>query len=1219
MTQSASTSGPDLFNRLADEFAARYRRGERPPISEYTDKYPELADEIRELFPALVAIEQFGGGADEATEPRSARPETTKPIPERLGDYRIVREIARGGMGVVYEAVQESLGRHVALKVLPQHRLSDPNQLERFRREARAAALLHHTHIVPVFGVGECDGVHHYAMQYIQGQSLEGVLREVKRLRGVKPGEPAPTCASGHRPGLAASVAMELVSGRFEDQTGSPAETESVPASHPPPRGEHPATTALAEGPGPSSSASSIVGQSGSLYYRSVARIGVQAAEAIAYAHQQKVLHRDIKPSNLLLDVQGTVWVTDFGLAKAEGTDALTQTGDIVGTLRYMAPERFRGDADARSDVYALGLTLYEMLALEPAFAAAERARLIDKILHAEPPKPHQLDPGIPRDLETIVLKAMAREPSERYRTAPDLAEDLRRFLGDRPILARRASTVERARRWCRRNPVVAGLLTAVFLALTAGTAVSTWQATRATRAQQLARDRLGEAESNLLLARQAVDEMYTQVADELAAQPHMQLFQRGVLEKALRFYQQFAQRKSGDPAIQRETAAALFRVSAIQHTLGRYRQARQACEETIVALEKLAAALPIDPQRRRWQARAHSLHGAILANQGRGPQAEKAYRQALAVSNELAVEYPDDPEYRSGLAESHIRLAGALSAHPPESEQAFREAVKLYETLAAERSEPTWFRTSLSNSYYMLGIFLSRMARNPEAESAFRKAIDLLDFSSRLPGRDVHWQRATAEFELARVLARRGKREGAETAYRRAIEVAERVVSQFPDIPSYRELLVRYFGTLAAFLAEAGRGDEAARFRRSARELSEQLEAEFEEMSDRLDHLDAVALTLREAGDLEAAERLARKALTLAAKLAEESSAEPADRKRAMNWHGSLATTLQRRGRPREAADQFRQALFVGEQLAAEFPDDSTYRYLKASLQNFLGIALRTLPGEAATAVQCHQKAIEVCERLVAEFPDQPDYRYELVRSRFGLGIVLRLSGRLAEAVQNFHQAQADYRPYAGTTDHPDNRLQFASIHNELAWLLATCPELNYRNPGQAVAAARKAVEIAPEKGDFWNTLGVALFQAGDWTMALAAFSKSMALRKGGDSFDWFFLAMAHWQLGEREDARKRYQQAVDWMAKRRPNDEELRRFRAQAAELLGLGPGADRKGQHAPADEASQADRVHPARRSAARARARPGQSGKGPNQRSGPPAGTAMPNGPKVFAPP
>jgi eukaryotic-like serine/threonine-protein kinase len=461
MTMSDSTSGPDLFNMLADEFADRYRRGERPPLSEYTEKHPALAEQIRELFPALVAIEQFGTGAEQATGPFAARPGAADPIPEQLGDYRILREIGRGGMGIVYEAVQASLGRHVALKVLPQHHLRDGNQLERFRREARAAAMLHHTNIVPVFGVGEHNGVHHYAMQYIQGQSLDAVLREVKRLRDGKHAEPAPSSASGQDFGLAADVAIELVSGQFAGQGGAPAVTSSLPASRPTPAGKVSTTGSEEAGFGLSSSASSILSQSGTSYYQSVARIGIQVAEALAYAHHHKLLHRDIKPSNLLLDLQGTVWVTDFGLAKAEGTDALTQIGDIVGTLRYMAPERFQGLADARSDVYALGLTLYEMLTLEPAFAAAERARLIDKILREKPRNPRQLDPRIPLDLETITLKAMAPEPSDRYQTAADLAEDLRRYLADRPILARRASAVEQARRWCRRNPAAAGLILA--------------------------------------------------------------------------------------------------------------------------------------------------------------------------------------------------------------------------------------------------------------------------------------------------------------------------------------------------------------------------------------------------------------------------------------------------------------------------------------------------------------------------------------------------------------------------------------------------------------------------------------------------------------------------------------------------------------------------------------------------------------------------------------
>jgi len=460
---SDSTSGPDLFNLLADEFADRYRRGERPSLSEYTEKHPELAEQIQELFPALVAMEQFGTGADQATGTFAAGAAAAHPLPERLGDYRILREIARGGMGVVYEAVQESLGRHVALKVLPHHRMADPGQLERFKREARAAAMLHHTNIVPVFGVGEDEGMHFYAMQFIQGQGLDAVLREVKRLRGGNP--TAPPSGSGHDSELAASVAIGLVSGQLASGDASPAGTIAVQTSAP----KSPSTEPFTPASGPSSSSSSILGQSGSPYYRSVARIGVQAAEALAYAHHQKLLHRDIKPSNLLVDLQGTVWVTDFGLAKAEGTDALTHTGDIVGTLRYMAPERFQGQADARSDVYALGLTLYEMLTLEPAFAAEERARLITKILHEEPPNPRQLDLRIPRDLETIVLKAMAKERSGRYATASELSDELRRFLENRSITARRPSLLDRAAKSVRRHRAAvaagaAGLLVAVAI-----------------------------------------------------------------------------------------------------------------------------------------------------------------------------------------------------------------------------------------------------------------------------------------------------------------------------------------------------------------------------------------------------------------------------------------------------------------------------------------------------------------------------------------------------------------------------------------------------------------------------------------------------------------------------------------------------------------------------------------------------------------------------------
>jgi WD40 repeat protein/serine/threonine protein kinase len=479
---SSPSSAPDPLNAVAEEFVARYRRGERPALTEYSDRHPELAEQIRALFPALVLMEQEGSVASPATGPDLRRATDGSPVPRQLGEYRILREVGRGGMGVVYEAVQESLGRHVALKVLPGYGLASPTHLERFRREAKAAAKLHHTNIVPVFGVGEDHGVSYYAMQFIQGQGLDVVLHEVQRLRG-RPEVPGLSSA------VAVSVAQGLLTGRFTAAAAGPEQPPPV-AGNPPAAGRSDA--------GVAGSRSELTSQPGMAYARSVARVGVQVAEALAYAHGQGILHRDIKPSNLLLDTQGIVWITDFGLAKAEGSDELTHPGDLVGTLRYMAPERFQGHSDARGDVYSLGVTLYELLTLQPAFADSNRARLIERVTHEEPPRPRQLDRRFPRDLETIVLKAMDKDPRRRYATAAALAEDLRRFLADRPVQARRTAQWERAWRWCRRNPVVASLLAAVLLLFLAGFAGVTWNYWQAEAARQELETKRQELDANL-------------------------------------------------------------------------------------------------------------------------------------------------------------------------------------------------------------------------------------------------------------------------------------------------------------------------------------------------------------------------------------------------------------------------------------------------------------------------------------------------------------------------------------------------------------------------------------------------------------------------------------------------------------------------------------------------------------------------------------------------
>jgi WD40 repeat protein/serine/threonine protein kinase len=477
----ASDSSRDvLLERLAEEFVERHRRGERPPLTEYADRYPDLAPDIRALFPALVQIERLKPAAGDRTGPHVPSAVPGAACPERLGDFRIVREVGRGGMGIVYEAEQISLGRRVALKVLPPQVLLNGTYLERFRREAKAAAKLHHTNIVPVFGIGEADGVSYFAMQFIRGEGIDKVLADLRHLRRGDGSAPAPGSRAAH--GL---LSGPVPAGPTVDEAAGPA---------------GPSPLSQTADPGRSSTLSG--SPTLSEYHRSVAQVGVQVAEALAHAHQQGVLHRDIKPSNLLLDGQGRVWITDFGLAKAEGADELTHTGDIVGTLRFMAPERFDGHSLPQSDVYSLGLTLYELLTLRPAFDDTNKARLVEKVLHEPPAPPRQVDRCIPRDLETIVLKCLAKEAGERYASAEAVAEDLRRFLADRPILARRSTWRERAWRWCRRNPVVASLGASLLVVLTVGVVASTLFAVRAGREARAARRR--EYDAHMLLVQNA-------------------------------------------------------------------------------------------------------------------------------------------------------------------------------------------------------------------------------------------------------------------------------------------------------------------------------------------------------------------------------------------------------------------------------------------------------------------------------------------------------------------------------------------------------------------------------------------------------------------------------------------------------------------------------------------------------------------------------------------
>jgi len=441
---AASQDGLDLeLLGVLESYLAGVEQGEHADPEAIIAAHPDIAERLRGCLASL----RFLGGTSEAfradlvtDHEDSAHSRTAA---KRLGDYCILREIGRGGMGVVYEAEQVSLGRRVALKVLPFAAALDARQIARFKNEAHAAAQLHHTNIVPVFAVGCDQGVYYYAMQLIEGQSLSQVIRELRESSGL-PADAARAVST------VSSVSRSLSAGDFAPPASAPrgapvkngASTETASSTH---------LTASSD-PGSTRRA---------VFFRSVARIWLQAAEALEHAHALGIVHRDLKPGNFLLDVRGTLWVADFGLARCQSDASITVSGDVLGTLRYMSPEQAlarRGGVDHRSDIYSLGATIYELLTLEPAVAGSDRHEILRRIANDEPASPRRLNRSIPVDLETIVLESMSKEPDGRYQSARELADDLRRFLDDVPIHARRISLLGRTLRWAkrRRGPVSA-------------------------------------------------------------------------------------------------------------------------------------------------------------------------------------------------------------------------------------------------------------------------------------------------------------------------------------------------------------------------------------------------------------------------------------------------------------------------------------------------------------------------------------------------------------------------------------------------------------------------------------------------------------------------------------------------------------------------------------------------------------------------------------------
>ncbi|MEM9381750.1 MAG: serine/threonine-protein kinase [Planctomycetota bacterium] len=483
-----------------DELAAAYRRevdaGARETPEAFADRHADVRDELLAVLRGMALLD--------------GRRASVGPLGEgqRVGPYVIRGELGRGGMGVVYEAVEEGLGRVVALKALDAT-LTDERFRARFQREARAAARLDHPGIVPVYGSGEDGPTLWYAMRRVSGVGLDRIL----------------SALSGPGDSAARREAESTLSGI-------------------------------------GSSAASAATASGTAAQRAAASIAMRIAEALAYAHAAGVLHRDVKPANVMLDLDGAAHLTDFGLCKLEGDASLTAETDIVGTLRYLPPEALQGSADARGDVYGAGLVLYELLARRPAFKADDRASMLQRVLHEDPEPLSRLCPDVPDDLAQIVTKATAKLPEERYASADDLARDLASFLSGRPVEARAPNRLYLARLFVRRNRPLVAAVVAVFAALVAGVVGTSIGIVRAVDARDVAEANEERASTELAkaeqvtsflrrllgggspwfaagrdteLLREILDEAATTIEVELAGQPEAELLIRSTIGSTYR------------------------------------------------------------------------------------------------------------------------------------------------------------------------------------------------------------------------------------------------------------------------------------------------------------------------------------------------------------------------------------------------------------------------------------------------------------------------------------------------------------------------------------------------------------------------------------------------------------------------------------------------------------------------------------------------------------
>lgn len=811
-SEDASSEVDPAFARLVEEITRQIQAGEPVDSEQVEREHPFWGDEIKKLIPALRGLARLG--SHEAAVPDQSGDSVQDREGRRVfGDFHIDREIGRGGMGVVYEAEQVPLGRQVALKVLLAAASMDPKALQRFQLEAQVAGLLQHPRIVPVHAVGAVGDVPYFAMQLIEGGSLADLIAEIRGMVGPDSGI-GPASADGTR---TSKLAVGLLAGRFVPNRGD--SDGGRPGQDPGPDGLAPVVNR-------STRARS--------YVRTVARLGIQAAEALAYAHDQGITHRDVKPANLLLDGRGDLWVADFGMADVQGDPGLTRTGDLPGTLRYMSPEQALGKrslVDRRTDVYSLGATLYELLTLRPAIAGADRQEIFQRIAEEEPTPIRQLNPAVPFDLATILAKAMAKEPAQRYETAGQFADDLGRFLEGRPIAARRVGPLARTWRWCRRKPLLAGMVASLALALASGLAGITWSWREAVRQKGLLlvaeKEARRQAAISTAINRFLVDRLLGQASPENNPDANRVT----LLEVLNRAADEVGGSFAGQPEVEASIRMAIGRA---YHGLGENARSESHFRAALTIFHR-------EPGTPGAQAIAAKTNlGHALCHLGRLDEAEPLLRESVAESQRFLS--PIDPISISSTG--NLADFESTKDHFADAEALYRRQLKD----AGRAPEPD--QAAILDTLNNLSIVLTRQGKTGEAEPLVRHLVE----DSRRHRGPKHPGTLSAINNLAMILEKQGKFAEAERMFRQVADLNREVLG--PSHPGNFAVLFN----LAHVLSDLGRVDEAeALFRQN---LETQTRVLGPEHPTTLYTISRLAALVRSSGRLDEAERLLRPCL---------------------------------------------------------------------------------------------------------------------------------------------------------------------------------------------------------------------------------------------------------------------------------------------------------------------------------------------------------------------